>query len=128
MGVVHFHMVQERYDVLTSEREIEFLSDVIRVPVIVHRYEEEYVGTSRDEEYYEETDVGSETLMIECSLGYVYNDADPSEEYVGSDAVDVISERDWDVSIVDVETVELRDDGDLFIASYDASELEEYRE
>lgn len=121
-------MVQERYDVLTGEREIEFLSDMIRVPVVVHRYEEELVGTSRDEDYYEETEMGSETMMIECPLEYVYNDADPSEEYVGNDAVAVISERNWDVSIVDVETVELRDDGELFIAGYDASALDEYRE
>lgn len=119
-------MVQERYDIM--EDDAEFVGDALHVPVFVDKFEEESVGSSRGEDYYEEVDMGSETITIECPVTHVYKDSNPDEGYTDADAVEFITSASWDsISIVDVETVELRKDGELFIASTDSIELDQYK-
>lgn len=121
-------MTQEDYSVLDDPDEVEFVGDALIVPVLVDFYEEEYQGSSRDEDYYERVDMGDDVLEVDCPLEYVYNDADPNEEYTGSEAVSFLQSESWDSQeIVDLETMEFRKDGELYIASFDSSELDEYR-
>lgn len=121
--------MNEKYSVSPVE-EMYVAEDALEVPVSVYRYEEEYHGSSRDEEYVEEHLVDSEVFEVSCPLLYVYVERDDGsvDEWEDADAVSLLEETEWDsVTVVDAETVEFVVDGELFVASYDASELDEYR-
>lgn len=122
--------MQESYDIAPLE-EVYVADDELQVPVSVEMYEEEYMGSSRDEEYVERHSMGSEMMEVSCPLQFMYVERPDGtvEEWDGADAIDKVSSTSWDdVSVVDVETVEFTLDGTVFIASYDASGLDEYRE
>lgn len=121
--------MKEKYSVSGVE-EMYVAEDALEVPVSVERYEEEYHGSSRDEEYVEEHFVGSEMMEVSCPLSYIYVERDDGsvDEWESDAAVRIIKETEWDaVTVVDAETVEFESDGEVFIASYDSSALDEYR-
>ena len=118
----------EKYSV-PDVNEMQFEVDKVTVPVVVQQYEEEYQGSSRGEEYFEETLVSSETVSIECPLEFVYNDANPSEEYVGNAAAQFLQDNTIDsFEIIDPETVMLEINDTKYMASYDAGELDKYKQ
>lgn len=118
----------EKYDIPSVE-EMNFEVEAITVPVVVQEYTENYQGSSRDEEYFEEELVSTETESITCPLEFIYKNSDPSEEYTGSDAISFLESTIIEqVEIKDPETAEIVvDGGDVYIGTYDASDLDEYR-
>lgn len=128
LDVICWYMVQEEFEVIEDTAEIEFLGDALNVLVSVDRYEEEYKGSSRDEDYYERTDLDGDVFGVECPLEYIYKDSNPDEGYTGGDAVSFVQNESWDsMEVVDIETMEFRKDGDLWIATFDSSPLDEYQ-
>lgn len=128
LGLYDLYMVQEEYDIVDDPAEIEFIDGSLHINVIVNRYEEEYQGSSRGEEYYERTDFDGDVLDVQCPINYIYKESDPNEDYAGSDAVDFINSNSWaSQKVVDVETMEFKKDGELWIASFDPDPLSEYR-
>jgi len=120
-------MVQTDTEVL--EDEIEFIGDAISVLVSVVEYVEEYKGQSNDEEYFERIESDGRVIEVECPLQFVYADANPSEEYTGSDAVEFIESHTWDrQEMVDIETMELERNEELYLASFDCTELAQYQD
>lgn len=121
-------MVQEDYEIIEETSEITYIDGCLHVTVLVNRYEEDYKGSSRGEEYYERTDFDGDVLEVECPIEYIYNDSDPNEDYTGSDATNFISSQSWNSQkVVDVETMEFRKDGELWIATFSSDPLSEYR-
>lgn len=125
---MHYVMVQEDYEIIEDTSEIEFADGSLFVLVMVDRYEEKSVGSSRDEEYYERTDLGGDVIEVECPVTHVYKNSNPNDGYTGTDASDFLNNNSWDSKeVVDVETMELEKDGEKWIASFSADPLEEYR-
>lgn len=116
-----------RYSILEDSAEFN-VSELI-VPIAVDVIEEDYQGTARGEEYVEETVVQERTESVSCPLHYIYNIDDPNEEYTGDEAIAEIQKRDIaQVDIKEIETVEiLFDSGEVFHATFDPSNLDEYR-
>lgn len=117
----------EKYDIPETD-EMYFEKDKLVVPVVAQSYSEDYQGSSRGEEYFEEELVSTETVSVECQLEFVYNDSDPDEEYSGQKAVEFLNSKEIEsVEIKDPETVEIIINSELYICSYDSSELDNYK-
>ena len=112
----------------TVPEEVEVSGSEMFVTVGVREVEETKVGTSRGEDYFEETVLRDTVESVTLPVSYVYPEDDPGDDVTGSEAESLLDSTAWDsVEVLDMETAKFVRDGEVYLASYNTSPLDSYR-
>jgi len=120
-------MVRTECTVDDSPGEVFISGSELHVTVSIRETEETYVGTSRDEEYFEEELVDERVVEVTLPVQYVYPEDSPADHVEGAEAAALLNDTSWSiVELQDIETVKFFDGQTTYLASYDSSPLQEY--
>lgn len=119
--------IEYKYDILDDPREIYTHEDEMHIRVTQTPIEENYVGTSRGEDYYETNSGDTEMFTVKLPLEYMYDEQNPDDHLEKYEAREKIKQTNWSlIEAQDIETAKFSTKEKTFIASFDCAGLMKY--
>jgi hypothetical protein len=121
-------MTDTEHEIIDDPNEIEFIGDALSVLVFTKHIDRDYKGTSRGEEYFDETIVDEQTHTVDLPIASIYEQGNPENHKSGSESKQFLHNSTVDaVTVQDIETCIVEIEDTTYVASFDSTPLDEFR-